>query len=231
MKIYIIALFLFCSYSWAQVGIGSKNPDPSSILDINSTTAGLLIPRLTETEKSSIHNPANGLIIYNTDKNFIEFNRGTPGAPIWFTSPTTTTHRSVKYSNTSTSNLPDDTDIPIFETLEWNDDAGIFNRLSNTEIEVLKSGRYAITANLSLQRAMNSISQMHIKVNGARRGSYAFVSNISARGIVSNDSSLSIIEVFELNANDTISLNLNSSSNSIAFRNAGSSNISILKIR
>ncbi|MCK5788834.1 MAG: hypothetical protein KAH32_07535, partial [Chlamydiia bacterium] len=36
-------------------------------LDIASTTAGLLIPRMTETERNAITSPATGLMIYQTD--------------------------------------------------------------------------------------------------------------------------------------------------------------------
>lgn len=63
--------FLFiCFYinlSFSQVGIGTTNPDASSMLDIESTTSGLLIPRMTEAQRDLIVNPASGLLIYQTD--------------------------------------------------------------------------------------------------------------------------------------------------------------------
>jgi hypothetical protein len=43
-----------------------EQPDNSSVLDITSTTRGLLIPRMTPQERDLIESPANGLIIYNT---------------------------------------------------------------------------------------------------------------------------------------------------------------------
>lgn len=42
-------------------------PDASSMLDISSTSAGLLIPRMTEAEKNGIGSPATGLLIYQTN--------------------------------------------------------------------------------------------------------------------------------------------------------------------
>jgi len=45
----------------------SNTPDASAILDIISTTKGLLIPRLNTTEQNAIGTPVNGLTIYNTD--------------------------------------------------------------------------------------------------------------------------------------------------------------------
>ena len=55
--------------SHAQVGIGTATPAASSILDLTSTTKGLLAPRMTEAERLLITSPANGLIVYQTDGN------------------------------------------------------------------------------------------------------------------------------------------------------------------
>ncbi len=66
-KILIIVCFFLFSFSKAQIGIGTTTPNPSSVLDISSNNKGLLIPRMTETEKNSISSPANGLLIYQTD--------------------------------------------------------------------------------------------------------------------------------------------------------------------
>ena len=69
MKAYLITLVvLFTNIQiFAQVGIGTTNPDTSSVLHIESTEAGLLIPRLTYIQKLLVSNPANGLLIYQTD--------------------------------------------------------------------------------------------------------------------------------------------------------------------
>jgi len=57
---------------WAQVGIGTTTPNASAMLDISSTTKGLLAPRMTTLQKNSITSPANGLLIYDT--NLSKFN-------------------------------------------------------------------------------------------------------------------------------------------------------------
>jgi hypothetical protein len=51
----------------AQVGVGTVTPDASSMLDIQSDTKGLLIPRMLSSERTAISNPANGLLVYDTD--------------------------------------------------------------------------------------------------------------------------------------------------------------------
>ncbi len=50
------------------VTIGSNSsPDASAVLDIQSSTQGVLMPRMTENDRTSISNPATGLIVYQTD--------------------------------------------------------------------------------------------------------------------------------------------------------------------
>jgi hypothetical protein len=45
---------------------GSK-ADTSAILDIKSTSKGMLIPRMTQLERLAIASPANGLMVFQTD--------------------------------------------------------------------------------------------------------------------------------------------------------------------
>jgi uncharacterized protein (TIGR02145 family) len=67
-KITLIAFMLITALSYAQVGVNTNNPDASSALDIQSTTGGILIPRLTKTQRDAILAPATGLMIYQTDQ-------------------------------------------------------------------------------------------------------------------------------------------------------------------
>lgn len=69
MKYPLIILFVFFIHlSYAQsVGIGTATPDPSAILDLTSTNKGLLVPRLTTSQRDAIINPVPGLKIFNID--------------------------------------------------------------------------------------------------------------------------------------------------------------------
>lgn len=49
-----------------SVGIGTTTPNSSALLDITSTTKGLLMPRMTTVQRNAIVSPADGLLIYNT---------------------------------------------------------------------------------------------------------------------------------------------------------------------
>lgn len=52
-----------------NVGINKdgSTPNASAMLDIDATDAGILIPRMTATQKNAISNPATGLLIFQTD--------------------------------------------------------------------------------------------------------------------------------------------------------------------
>ena len=56
----------------AQIGINNTNPDTTSVMDLKSTTQGLLIPRMTSAERSIMTSfgnvPANSLLVFDTDK-------------------------------------------------------------------------------------------------------------------------------------------------------------------
>lgn len=57
-----------------QVGIGTNTPNPAALLDLTSTSLGLLVPRMTVAQIAAIANPAIGLVVYNTTTNCLEFN-------------------------------------------------------------------------------------------------------------------------------------------------------------
>jgi Chaperone of endosialidase/YadA head domain repeat (2 copies) len=60
----------FADFANSQnVGINEtgNDPDNSAMLDVNSTTKGILIPRLLKSERLAILSPANGLLLYQTD--------------------------------------------------------------------------------------------------------------------------------------------------------------------
>ena len=62
-------------------GIGTTTPDPSALLDVNASPTnnkGILIPRLTAAQRLAIINPANSLLVFDTDTAcFFYWNSGT----------------------------------------------------------------------------------------------------------------------------------------------------------
>ncbi|MDF1698826.1 MAG: hypothetical protein P1U56_23430 [Saprospiraceae bacterium] len=67
--IFFVSILTFAADVNAQgnVGIGTETPDNSALLELDSNSKGILIPRLTATERMSIVSPANALMVYDTD--------------------------------------------------------------------------------------------------------------------------------------------------------------------
>ncbi len=60
---FIILTFIYASAN-AQMGVGTITPNPTAQVEINSVTKGLLVPRMTEAEKTAIVSPASGLMVF-----------------------------------------------------------------------------------------------------------------------------------------------------------------------
>lgn len=67
IKYSIVLVLLVVSATWAQVGIGTPTPVASAALELNSTTQGVLIPRMTQVQMNAIATPATGLNVYCTN--------------------------------------------------------------------------------------------------------------------------------------------------------------------
>jgi len=67
----------------SQAVIGGDTIDQSAVLDIQDTARGVLLPRLTSTQRDAIIKPAKGLMIFNTILNCIQINRGSADEPVW----------------------------------------------------------------------------------------------------------------------------------------------------
>src|SRR5688572_18427540 len=72
MKKLLLTLVLFnmlIDTNAQNIGIGTTSPNASALLDLSSTTRGLLLPRLSTTQMFGIQEPASGLVVFNTNYN------------------------------------------------------------------------------------------------------------------------------------------------------------------
>jgi len=67
LSLVCLAMTLTTLYGQNNVGIGTNSPHPSAVLELNSVTQGLLVPRLNTLERLAITAPASGLLVYDTD--------------------------------------------------------------------------------------------------------------------------------------------------------------------
>lgn len=60
-----------------SINTDGSNPDPSAILDVKSADKGVLVPRMTTGQRTTIASPAAGLLVYDTDTKSFWFYSGT----------------------------------------------------------------------------------------------------------------------------------------------------------
>jgi hypothetical protein len=89
--------------SSGSAGIGTTSPNASALLEIKSTKKGVLIPRMTSAQRDAIASPAQGLLIFQTDRvaGFYYYNQG------WHPVSSSTTG----FAKTNLSNLASTTSI------------------------------------------------------------------------------------------------------------------------
>jgi len=64
-------------YQCGELLVGTTSPDKSAIVNLDSTTRGALLSRMTTTQRDAIESPATGLLIYNTTTQKYNFYNGT----------------------------------------------------------------------------------------------------------------------------------------------------------
>ena len=73
-----VTLSIVEGFSQTQnIGVGTLTPDNSAVLDLSppNNDKGILIPRLTAVQRLAISNPANSLLVFDTDSNCFFFYR------------------------------------------------------------------------------------------------------------------------------------------------------------
>ena len=72
-----LSIALIAHTALAQnVGIGTTTPDSNAILEIESSSKGLLIPRLTTVQIQDITSPPKGLLVFDKSKNIFRYYDG-----------------------------------------------------------------------------------------------------------------------------------------------------------
>ena len=70
--LFILLTFFMLSFQslqaqWVLIDSAGGNPDNSAALEIKATDRGVLLPRMSSTERLAIPTPAEGLLLYQTD--------------------------------------------------------------------------------------------------------------------------------------------------------------------
>ena len=114
LTILIFTLLLNCSLLLSQVAVNADGspPDPSAGLDVKSTSQGVLIPRMTFTQRNAIPNPAEGLMVICTNCT----QEGNPVVSVFFSGK----WKDFRYSCTTPSIPTSGTQVPGVTQITWN---------------------------------------------------------------------------------------------------------------
>lgn len=169
MKIKITALVILLSNILsAQIGINTVAPNTASVLHVQSTNQGILIPRI---KLVSTDNPSpltlpieEGTIVFNDGVSGVGDNRVFKGFYFWKNSSwnsmldksADTDYKAIKFVNktTSTQNFNGATgngkEIDVFGDLIFNDDDSVYEKISDQQLRFKQQGKYIVTLNLAL---------------------------------------------------------------------------------
>ena len=186
----------------AQVGIGTTTPAASSILDVTSTTKGVLVPRMTGTQRGAIGTPAEGLMVYQTDAPAgLWMYIGGTWTRLASTADLLTFGQSSAYAGSTQGQLL--VVLGGYNTIALPDDQSlgtlVTKNAGNTVFTVTQAGRYRISYRINATAGLLTDSRVLINGNPNVALSYSpalSVSTYAAEAIVN------------LAANSTISLQL-----------------------
>ncbi len=163
----IAAIFLYSNRTLAQgmaINTTGAAVDSSALLDVGSTTKGMLVPRFTTAQRIALSNPAKGLLVCDTSIGAIYFNKGTSYLPQWTAvgeTPTGTSSGEMLYWNGSAwvgitagsngqflillSGIPTWTTMPFYNLFASSGANGTISPAGNTEIISGGSQVYSVT--------------------------------------------------------------------------------------
>lgn len=248
-KIILLLLTFSLTPCLSQVGIGTTIIENGVEFKVESSNSGVLIPRIPLTARNVVApvaaTPPEGTLVYNTSTSGLFPNNVVPGfyywdGLVWRPIADTKINKTVKFRNNSTSldfssnsGSGVGVNVDIFNLLDWNEEPTVFQKNSNTDLQIMETGLYEITCNLSLTSSnIERYLDIRLSINGTDVGE-------KVRGIGPEDSgsngefSVHFTQYLVLNANDILRLRSyrDGSNATITFDSLGTSSIVVKRIR
>lgn len=161
-----------------SVGFGTA-PALTSLVDMSSTTKGLLVPRMTEAQMNAIASAATGLRIYNTTHNEHMYYNGTE----WISENPTSNNFIDVYSEVDQTISSANTWQAVNFELEGVKDGWDHNTGTNPhQLECNRTGIYQISVNTHFQKSGggNTTMGVRVKVGGVVQSGAVFGNKITA---------------------------------------------------
>ncbi len=150
-KLFLALVVLISSLDLgAQIGVGTTSPNNSAMLDVSSSSKGVLFPRMTSIQRANISSPANGLYVFDTDSQSLWYYNGT----LWVNTVSESSYGDVKSG---------------FQTA---DHSG-WIKLDGRAVSTLTSSQQAVAAALGFTVILPDASSAYLVQNGGGVGSVA----------------------------------------------------------
>ncbi|MFI0425797.1 MAG: hypothetical protein ACH34V_02465 [Flavobacterium sp.] len=248
-KILSTTLFLcvltLSNVVFSQVAIGTTTIENGVQFKVESTNSGVLIPRIALTARNVVApvsaTPPTGTLVFNTSTSGTFPYNVVPGFYYWDgiewrAIADTKINKTVKFRNNSTTtnfSTSGGVYVDIFNTVDWNEETTLFQKINNTDLRITETGLYEVTCNLSLDcSSIERYLNLRLNINGVDTGE-------NIRGLAPEDSgsngtfSVHFTQYMVINANDVLRLRSyrDGSSATITFDALGTSSIVIKRIR
>ncbi|MBU0764691.1 MAG: hypothetical protein KJ607_07650, partial [Bacteroidetes bacterium] len=192
---------LITSDSFAQVSINISSgvpPDGSAMLDVVSTTRGMLIPRMNQAQRDAIGSPATGLLIYQTNNTpgFYYYDGSTwtqVGKVGWelngnsgitgsnFLGPTNSADLNFRTNNTERMSVEANGDVIMDGTTFFMDESsnrvGIGTTSPGVTFDVNGTGRFGLTTNGNITTGNDGNAYMEFRESDGAGTPYIDFSN------------------------------------------------------
>lgn len=196
-----------------SVGIGIVNPDASSKLDISSNNAGVLVPRMTTTDRNRIVSPAKGLLVFDSTTNNFWFYNGNAWSQMLY-------NNNVRFGFDLQQNSTLSTAYNIPFVNNYNLDPLAITLTNATTLTIVQQGLYHFSLlglkhneNAASESATSGIFNLSVTLNGKQ---YQLIVNGVQVGSFSSWSFGTSTISFDLfvPANATLTMNASTSFNS-----------------
>lgn len=152
-KITVLLLTIHPFLIFAQVGIGTTSPSPSSMLELNSTNQTFVPPRMTNVQMLAIPNPLVGSVVYNLSDDALYMRTNLGWENISRTSnPTISINKNFHGTDTVISTTNNSyTNFPLNSSDITSITNSVFSVTGNGQIQINEGGTFVVNAAFSVE--------------------------------------------------------------------------------
>lgn len=188
-----------------NVGIGTSSPEVTAILDIASTSKGLLLPRLTTAQRDAIASPATGLMVFNTTTNRLEKWTGAAWKPV------SSTNIGARVNHNANQSISSGSFVALAFNIEQYDEGALHDTaVNNSRLTASVAGKYHVYGSVQWDSNATGSRALGITTNSGYFAAYDIMHTMTA-----SLQDMSVSSIVNLGVGDYVQIQV--------FQNSGSS--------